>query len=223
MNVPYLLQLLLMLLAILAGGVVHEYGHAWAAARRGDPTAKERGRLTFYPAGHIDGLQTILLPILTYMMAGFPFGGMKPVPVNPARLSKADYLFAVACGPLFQVGFAAAALVLAMLITPFVHPGSYGMMFLNYCVVFNLMIAAFNMLPIPPLDGSRFMRERLPAHLREEYDSIGYGFGFMIIIVLGYTGVLRYVMEPVSNGAQDLFFDCVNHMGLHQLVGKILW
>jgi Zn-dependent protease len=149
---------------------IHEWAHAWAAWRLGDDTAMRMGRLTLNPLAHIDPIGTVLLPLL-----GVPFGWAKPVPFNPLgfrrgiTMRKGAMLVAVA-GPLSNLVVAAACIVAVALLARFapqwINADNRAVWMLYVLILLNVILATFNMLPIPPLDGSRVADALMPRRLR---------------------------------------------------------
>lgn len=187
----------LIAILILSLGL-HEYAHALVAYLCGDDTAKRLGRMTPNPVAHIDLVMTIILPAALYFMAGVMFGGAKPVPVVPARLRHPlrDMMFVALAGPVTNLILA----VLFMLLwkASEAHwgykPADLLPTVMHGAVVFNLLLAVFNMLPIPPLDGSRVMAYLLPQPLREPYVGLE---RFGLLLVIGFIYLLpggRYVI-----------------------------
>ncbi len=161
---------------------IHEAAHAWVAWKCGDSTAKDLGRLTLNPIAHIDPVMTIALPAIVYLLSGFVFGGARPVPVNPNRLRKPlrDMSLVALAGPASNV---LLAILFLSIYKVFAYTGFYVgaadhvhdrqqqllPLVLGAAVTFNVLLAIFNLMPIPPLDGSRVMAWILPAPLRESY------------------------------------------------------
>ena len=149
--------------------VLHEFAHAWTADKLGDPTARRMGRLTLDPLKHIDPVGTVLVPLLLYLPFAFGwtkspiiFGFAKPVPFNPLNLRypKRDIMFVRLAGPLMNIALAFVfARALGFIQNPFGHD-----LFVT-AVLLNLGLAIFNMIPIPPLDGSGILYALLPARL----------------------------------------------------------
>jgi len=195
MNFPYLLEAALMAVVLLFSIIVHEVAHGYVALLNGDPTARMLGRITLNPVPHIDPIGTIILPLLLLMShAGILFGWAKPVPVNP--LNYRNYRwgeFAVsAAGPLSN-------LVLASFFSFVLRMGleNPGLMQLAYFgVSINIFLALFNLVPIPPLDGSHILALALPRELGRLYDHLQ-PVGFILILILFYTGILSAILMPI--------------------------
>ncbi len=153
-------SLIILLPGILAALTIHEFAHGWVAWRLGDPTAKEAGRLTLNPLSHLDPIGTLMLFIVH-------FGWAKPVPVNPFNFSnpRRDMMMVSIAGPAANVGLALIiALVMRLLINfGIMNPyGSILFLMMSVGVFINLILAFFNMIPIPPLDGSKVVSGLLP-------------------------------------------------------------
>ena len=170
--------------------VFHELCHGLVAFSFGDPTAKQAGRLTLNPLRHIDPFWTLLLPGILFFSTGgrFAIGMAKPVPVNFARLRhpKVDMIWVALAGP-------GANLILAALLAQ-AFKGT-GKEWLLLAAWFNLGLAMFNLIPIPPLDGSRIAAGILPGRLSYFLFRLE-RFGFLIILVLYFTGVLSHFILP---------------------------
>ncbi len=176
-------------LLVLSLGI-HEAAHGWVALKRGDTTARDLGRLTLNPLAHIDPFLTVILPAVMYFTAGVAFGGAKPVPVNYFNLRHPlrDMALVALAGP--ASNFLLSAFFLLCIKVVAEELGLWGVETLGYkvltnAVVFNLWLAAFNLLPIPPLDGSRVMTWLLPRGLREPYarlETIGLLLVFFLIL-----------------------------------------
>jgi len=188
--------------------VAHEYAHGYAALKQGDATAYQLGRLTWNPVKHIDPFMTVILPILTFFGGGFIFGGAKPVPVSPRNYRnyrRGDIIVSLAG--------VATNLVLALVSTLLiVVVGQVGravpaaadplgtiQFMLRFSVLFNLILVAFNLLPIPPLDGSHVAKYLLPPAWSLQYQRIG-AYGIFILLLLLTIGrpVLSAWMRPVA-------------------------
>jgi Zn-dependent protease len=166
---------------------IHEAAHGWVALQRGDTTARDLGRITLNPIPHIDPFMTILLPALGFLVGGFIFGGAKPVPVNYYNLRSPlrDMALVAIAGPASNF-LLAVFFGLARKLT--IQYGLWdeewlGPRILEYAIYLNLLLAAFNLLPIPPLDGSRVMTWLLPRGVRESYAELE-RFGLLIVVGL---------------------------------------
>lgn len=197
-----LLQLLPLLLVLLFSLTIHESAHAWTANRLGDPTARRLGRISLNPAVHIDPIGTILLPLVAFMAGGLIFGWAKPVPVNPRNLKnyRRDFLLIAAAGPASNLLLATAASLL-MRVGPAGAAASGGIASVLFDMGFmviqlNLLLAVFNMIPIPPLDGGSVLAGLLPGPLADGYDRVVRPYGFMILLVLMMTGTLYDLIIP---------------------------
>jgi Zn-dependent protease len=195
MNLPYLLEAALMAIVLLFSVIVHEVDHGYVALLNGDPTAKMLGRITLNPAPHIDPIGTIILPLLLLIShAGILFGWAKPVPVNP--LNYRNYRwgeFAVsAAGPVSNLVLAAIFSILVRM--GFNNPGLMQMAYFGVSI--NIFLALFNLIPIPPLDGSHILALFLPRDLARMYDYLQ-PVGFILILILFYTGIMGVLLMPL--------------------------
>lgn len=189
---PFLLLFPLFMLAVM----VHEVSHGLVALRLGDPTARDAGRLTFNPVRHIDPIGTVLLPVLL-VLANLPaFGWAKPVPINIANLRhpKRDMLWVGAAGP--AANFALALAGAALLASWGDRLPRLAAELTRTLVFINLMLGTFNLLPIPPLDGSRVLAGLLPARMAAAVLSAE-RWGFLLVIALFYSGVIGRVVLPL--------------------------
>lgn len=196
----YLLNILLIAPPILLALTVHECAHAWTADKMGDPTARMLGRVTLNPIKHLDPIGTIAL-----FFSGL-FGWAKPVPVNPRNfrnISRAITLVSLA-GPLSNLFLAAlSALVFKLFVILGPQylsgmPGVYKPLFImvKLSVELNVSLAVFNMIPIPPLDGSKVLANLLPADKAFAFSRLE-PYGFLILIVLIMTGAIGRVFSPI--------------------------
>lgn len=172
---------------------LHEAAHAWVAYKRGDSTARDLGRLTLNPLAHIDPFMTVILPAVLALTSGFIFGGARPVPVNPTRLKSPirDMMLVAIAGPLMNLFLAVVfmAIANALIAGPY-RPDQLLPRVMYFSAMFNVVLAVFNMLPIPPLDGSRVMTWLLPPPLRASYVSLErYGMILVIVFVFMIPGV----------------------------------
>lgn len=178
-------QILALGLVILVFSVIlHEVMHGLIALKFGDTTAQRAGRLTLNPLPHIDIIGTILVPLLSFFSGAPLIAWAKPVPVNPLnfRNIKKGELFVSAAGILANLGLAVfCALIFRILdILPITFPALLGSL-LRYAIHINLLLAIFNLLPIPPLDGSKILLSQLPYRLAKEYIKLE-RFGFLILM-----------------------------------------
>jgi Zn-dependent protease len=200
----YLYILSLLAVPILLAVTVHEVAHGWVANKLGDPTARLAGRLTLNPFKHLDPIGTLVF-VITRMV-----GWAKPVPVNPYNLRnpQRDMIWVAAAGPaaniLLASGFALIYHIfnnwldfsVGPVTTPVVAVAQLG-------VYINLGLATFNILPIPPLDGSNILMGILPRDLAIQYERIT-PYGFIILLILIFTNLVSTVLFPIINTMADL-------------------
>jgi Zn-dependent protease len=190
---------------IIPAIILHEVAHGFVAYLLGDPTAKDRGRLTLNPISHMDIWGTVVMPVVLLVMSGgeFAFGYAKPVPINPYRMTKTTpetgMLLTGAAGPATNI---VLALVTAGLYRVMLLAGGVPDMVISSLAFFvriNLVLAFFNLIPIPPLDGSRVVQRFLSGRAREMYASIE-PYGFMIVILIAFVvpSMTGRLIDPLS-------------------------
>ena len=198
-DLPFKLTLFAVLLVSLS---IHEAAHAWAADKLGDPTARQLGRLTLNPVAHIDPIGTLLLPAIA-ILTGLPIiGWAKPVPVNLHQLRhpRRDFMYIAAAGPasnLFQAALLAGA---AWLMFPGGLEQGWAGLLLLQATFLNVLLALFNLIPVPPLDGGNVIGGLLPEHIAGAYDRLVRPWGFLILYAVLLTGLFaRLIVPPAIN------------------------
>jgi Zn-dependent protease len=196
----YVIQFAVVLFAIS----IHEAAHGWMANFFGDPTAKLQGRITLNPIAHIDLVGTIIFPLLLIAMGAPVFGWAKPVMVNPYNLRnpKRDHMYIAAAGPGANIIASVVTIIIFIVlkrlnIISLMNPGIIALI-LFYLIVINVFLAIFNLIPIPPLDGSGIIEGLLKGQALESYQKIK-PFGFIILIVIIYAGFLDILARPILN------------------------
>lgn len=207
------MEALLILPILLLSVIIHEISHGWVALKLGDPTAKQMGRLTLNPIPHIDPIGSILVPLLSYVSAGTVFiAWAKPVPVNPMNFSnvRRDDILVSGVGPLSNLlvalGCALAYGILINLVGPIESgtsssPLSVSSLFLKMFLIgitLNIYLAVFNLIPVPPLDGSHIVASLLPSHIGEQYRRIGFVGIFAIIILMRVDAFRNLIISIVK-------------------------
>jgi len=188
---------------------LHEVSHGYVAFRLGDPTAKLLGRLTLNPIAHIDLFGTIIMPILLYTLTDgrFMFGYAKPVPINPMNFKKPRQGMAIsaAAGPITNIVLAFASFLIMNILFPLASllPDLVAetvfkpiILVLQASIYWNVVLGVLNMIPIPPLDGGRVLTGMLPSKQAMLFSKIE-PFGFIIVLVLFYTGIANLFIMPV--------------------------
>jgi Zn-dependent protease len=212
------MEAILLIIVLIISVVVHEVAHAWQARREGDDTAERLGRITLNPVPHLDFIGSVLVPMaLHFSGAGFLFGWAKPVPVNPAnyrdvkwgdiRVSLAGITANLLLAALATVGTVVVVKVGA-LVGPLGGVTDILMQMTTWCIFINLILAFFNLIPLPPLDGSHVLIHLLPPHLAVKYRQAGrYGILVLMGVLFLAPGAFDYLLWPVDYlmGAADAF------------------
>ncbi|HXG52271.1 MAG TPA: site-2 protease family protein [candidate division Zixibacteria bacterium] len=210
-------QIAIWALPVLAAVIFHEVAHGWVAYRFGDPTAARMGRLTLNPLAHIDPVGTILIPVLLIVaQAPFLFGYARPVPVNffNLRNPKRDMIWVAAAGPATNLLLALACVFLLKATLP-LFAGAHDSALADFFspivlmarngIVINVVLAVFNMIPLPPLDGGRVLVGFLPEPHSSTLARVE-PFGFLIVILLLMTHMLDRIIGPPVGFLVDFFF-----------------
>lgn len=181
--------------ALLFAISIHEYAHAQCADSMGDPTARYMGRLTFNPLAHLDPIGAILL-----VVAGFGWAKGVPINVHNFRNRREGILKVSFAGPAANLFlcFLAAFLMAFLGKMHMLSDGLYR--FLFWMQLYNVWFAFFNLIPVPPLDGSRILSELLPAKQSWQFNEIVDRYGFYILIALVFTGITSMIINPLANG-----------------------
>ncbi|MBF0516530.1 MAG: site-2 protease family protein, partial [Nitrospirae bacterium] len=198
---------------ILVAITFHEVAHGWVADKLGDPTARSMGRLSFNPLAHIDPVNTVIMPIVLFVVSNgtFIFGGAKPVPVDYRNLSnpRRDSAVVSAAGPVMNIALAIVSMIVfRILYKTLPHFGDDSdfllskiippvMQMLQYGFYFNIFLAAFNLIPIPPLDGGRIAISLLPPKQAYFYSRLE-PYGLFIVIILWMSGLARVIIYPIK-------------------------
>jgi Zn-dependent protease len=199
-----LVQVFITFVVLLFSLSIHEAAHAWTADRLGDPTARLLGRISLNPAVHVDPIGTIVFPLIALLTNVPVLGWAKPVPVNITRLRghwKRKYMLIAAAGPASNLVLAViAALVLRVLPGTTLEPTVDAalaplILFLQLSVYLNVVLAVFNMVPVPPLDGGNVVAGLLRGPVAEMYDRLR-PYGFIILYGLMFTGFLTTIISP---------------------------
>ena len=201
----FLTNLIAGLPGIVIAMVIHEYSHARVAYALGDYTPRLQGRLTLNPAAHVDPIGLLMLFIVH-------FGWAKPVQINPMNFSnpRRDDILVSLAGPASNLITSFVALIILVLLAKLDFPLSEGLLVVfNLIIIYNINFAIFNMLPIPPLDGSHILRNLLPYEMARAYEQLErYSFIFLIIIIA--TPVLSYVFVPLQRFIFGIFKSIVD-------------
>ena len=182
---------------------VHESAHAWAAWRLGDSTAQQLGRISLNPVVHVDPVGTLLLPLIAFTTGAPIIGWAKPVPVNQRRLEhpRRDFLYIAAAGPASNVllAWVASVVMRTVPVSPIEVGIGVGLPVWSIAATafeLNLLLAVFNMVPVPPLDGGNVLAGLLPSSLADAFDRFVRPWGFLLLYALLLTGALSALITP---------------------------
>lgn len=211
--VGFIQRLPIYLIPLIFAITVHEVAHGWVARHRGDPTAMMLGRLTLNPAKHIDPMGTFLVPLVMLLLSGgrMAIGWAKPVPVafRNLRNPRTDMILVAAAGPVTNLLMALGWSLLIALQLSFVGynsgPGQWFLQMFVFGIRINVLLAVFNLIPIPPLDGGRVLAGLLPPGPARALDNIE-PYGFLIVIGLWAVNILPVIIEPFFLFFNDFFW-----------------
>lgn len=206
---PDIQTLLIYIIPLTFAITLHEFAHGWVANQCGDATARMLGRLTLNPIKHIDPMGTILVPIVLYFTGSpFLFGWAKPVPINfnALKYPKRDMILVALAGPVSNFIMAllwsfAIMIALSLESQSLIEMAKFG-------VVINLVLGVFNLLPLPPLDGSRVVSALLPNNLAYYYHKLE-AYGLYIVLALLFFGIFQKVILPIVRILQVSIFSAI--------------
>jgi len=195
----------------------HESAHAWMALKLGDDTAARLGRITLNPAAHIDLFGTVLMPLLQ-IFGGFPvIGWAKPTPYDAGRFRRdvslrRGHISVAGVGPISNLLLALAfaivfAVILRVEVPEGMRDGLYSLMSVG--IAMNVTLAVFNMLPVPPLDGSHILSWSLPRSIGEKFDHFSENYGTIVLWILFLSGLLGWLIGPIQRFAVLFIFDLI--------------
>ena len=208
--------ILVQVFVILFAITVHEAAHAWTANKMGDPTAAALGRASLNPLAHIDPIGTVIFPLILILFKMPVFGWAKPVPYNPYNLrhAKKGGLWISFAGPISNILTAGAAVLLFRVLRLFgaritdlsalSKPLEGLSVILLFTALINISLAVFNLIPVPPLDGSGILAGLLSGRAADRYERLR-PYGFLILLAIMYSGVLNLIFSPVQNLILRLF------------------
>ncbi|KTC76077.1 transmembrane protein [Legionella birminghamensis] len=210
-------QIAIWIIPVLLAITIHEASHAWVASLCGDRTAEQEGRLSFNPIKHIDLFGTIIVPLMVLILSkfSFVFGWAKPVPITPSRMRnpRRDVALVTLAGPLSNL-IMAICWALCFKLSTYLDPqrSSYALFLLLSAragMIINLLLCFFNLLPIPPMDGSKVVMSLMSPRAAMKYQKLE-PYGFFIVLLLLITGALAWILNPLMNYSLRLLVSILN-------------
>lgn len=201
-EIPLIQKIIIFAVPIIFAITVHEVAHGWVASKLGDQTARLMGRLTLNPLKHMDPIGTVLLPLVMIVTTGMAFGWAKPVPVDWRNLHqpKRDMALVAVAGPAANLVMLIIWTLFMMLVSHLPGISPYVMLLLQEMgkvgIIINIILIALNLLPLPPLDGSRIVAAFLSPAMAVRYHQLE-RWGLMILIIMMFTGVLSKILQPM--------------------------
>jgi len=201
-EIPLIQKIIIFAIPIIFAITVHEVAHGWVASKLGDQTARLLGRLTLNPLKHMDPIGTVLLPLFMIVTTGIAFGWAKPVPVDwrNLRQPKRDMALVAVAGPAANLVMLIIWTLFMMLVNQLPGISPYAMLLLHEMgtvgIIINIILIALNLLPLPPLDGSRIVAAFLSPAMAMKYHQLE-RWGLVILIVMMFTGVLGKILQPM--------------------------
>lgn len=211
LDIPWIFLNLVIIFGSLS---LHESAHAWTADRLGDDTGRRLGRVTMNPIPHIDPVGTILFPLIGVLVGGPVFGWAKPVPVQPYRLGnpRRDHVLVAAAGPISNLLAAGIFLIVLRFfgligfgVVSEWPGGSFLLLSCQLGLLLNVILACFNLIPIPPLDGSWVLDGLLPERFSKLYGAIR-PYGFLLLLLLLFSGAISSILGPILGVVETLAY-----------------
>ncbi len=205
-------EIIIWFVVFLLSLTVHECAHAWAAERSGDSTGRYLGRVTLNPLPHIDIFGTIIFPLIAMTTGGWMFGWAKPVPFNPLNLRDRRWgeIAIALAGPMSNLALATICIVLHKALhlgSPASAEAAGGLAVMVVVGInLNIILAVFNLIPVPPLDGHHVLRNLLPDTLAERYAQIPDWMGFMVLFAMVYLGITKLLLLPIFQVVNWILF-----------------